>query len=479
MAGRKAKSDKLDGRSKAAKMKKTATNQLPLSVHFQMMRNAQLPVASSSTQSNSRSNVFASSSNVLAPSSCTPVVIDSKGPSSPSKHPLLRKAAMKRPKANVQSDSAIEFDKAVAEVLQSGRTSIFPYAALSSSTDSSKSRGPMVDLANVSPNVNDTPEDFEELLDDQDFKEFDDEHFEDLLDDQDFEEFDDEDIVDMPIDEQPVAIVSNDSEDSKENNIVTEPVVRNDDYACRTYEGTVYAIVDWPALQSAHLISNPHVCRSKMLLSIVNIGTTGARPAENRAYEYAITDKKFKNQPQYKMIRIHRTTVDSTTHKCIFHELVFWESALHSQAHLYTTTLFARQAGMYALSRYKGIVPARSFSTDVLNMVMESLVNALLSPVVIHPNPKFTCAFCDYENRFRCRWATHTKRCHDVQDIESYLLDDSSYVNRLCAVKKKFATDPAYRQRKLERWKNRYQTDPVFRQQEIDRQKNRRAKRKK
>ncbi|KAI6193278.1 hypothetical protein M3Y96_01001400 [Aphelenchoides besseyi] len=221
---------------------------------------------------------------------------------------------------------------------------------------------------------------------------------------------------------EPSTPVLNNSEELVEFNddeLYAPKQLSNFDFACSTFGASVYAIGPHSELQSALQLPSGHAKKSAILMSVKNIGTSGVRPLKIRAYEYRYWHKKFKGNDHVKMVRIHKTTTESTEHSCIFHEVVFWGAVLHEQKHLFDNTNFAQQVGNPKNPRYRLVPVNASYTTSDAKFCINQLIKCLKRPV-----------FIEAENRHQ--WATHCRDKHGYNNIDDYLfvnIKQRSYEN--------------------------------------------------
>ncbi|KAI6185987.1 hypothetical protein M3Y98_00083800 [Aphelenchoides besseyi] len=175
----------------------------------------------------------------------------------------------------------------------------------------------------------------------------------------------------------------------------------NKDFACRTFGGSVYAIVDIDELRRAHQTTNKNEKRNKIYSAVKNIGTCGGFFPE------------------------------SSSNRCIFGETVFWEYIYHRQKHLFDTSKFADVTGSFNVKRYAGVGRAFNYTQEDVECALKRLLQVLTEPVIIEPKSRWPCKICDQSFLMRCFWALHCQDEHGIKGIEEYLLDTTSY-SRSC-----------------------------------------------
>ncbi|KAI6185371.1 hypothetical protein M3Y98_00015600 [Aphelenchoides besseyi] len=176
----------------------------------------------------------------------------------------------------------------------------------------------------------------------------------------------------------------------------------NKDFACRTFGGSVYAIVDIDELRRAHQTTNKNEKRNKIYSAVKNIGTCGG-------------------------VRWKYFFPESSSNRCIFGETVFWEYIYHRQKHLFDTSNFADVAGSLNVKRYAGVGRAFNYTQEDVECALKRLFQVLTEPVIIEPKSRWPCKICDQSFLLRCFWALHCQDEHGIKGIEEYLLDTASY----------------------------------------------------
>ncbi|KAI6185967.1 hypothetical protein M3Y98_00081700 [Aphelenchoides besseyi] len=195
----------------------------------------------------------------------------------------------------------------------------------------------------------------------------------------------------------------------------------NKDFACRTFGGSVYAIVDIDELRRAHQTTNKNEKRNKIYSAVKNIGTCGGV-----RWKCVRTSMRTR-QENFKMVRIVQFFPESSSNRCIFGETVFWEYIYHRQKHLFDTSKFADVTGSFNVKRYAGVGRAFNYTQEDVECALKRLLQVLTEPVIIEPKSRWPCKICDQSFLMRCFWALHCQDEHGIKGIEEYLLDTASY----------------------------------------------------